>query len=210
MKERNSAYWAVPYLPIDPADIGRQYEPIVRINSQSGKGGVAFIMENYFGFKLPKSMHKEFADVIQRLSEKQGEVSPEQIMAEFKDNYLDKKEPLHFRKLKIEDQPDRDDSTTFVAVAYTDDGVEKSFEATGNGPIDAVQRGLQATLGIQIKILDYTEHALAGGANAQAAAYIQMLDLNSGKSTFGVGVSSNITKASIRAIFSALNRLNLR
>jgi 2-isopropylmalate synthase len=144
------------------------------------------------------------------LSEKQGEVAPEQIMNEFKLNYLDKKEPLHFRKLRIEDLTDHDDTTTFVSVSYTEDGIEKSFEATGNGPIDAVQRGLQSELGIQIKILDYSEHALAGGANAQAAAYIQMLDLASGRSTFGVGVSSNITKASIRAIFSALNRLNLR
>lgn len=209
MKDRNSTFWAVPYLPIDPADIGRQYEPIVRINSQSGKGGVAFIMENYFGFKLPKGMHKEFADVIQSLSEKQGEVTPEQIMSEFKISYLDKKEPLHFRKCKIEDLTDRDESSTSVVVEYTNNGVKKTFEASGNGPIDAVLRGLQTELGIQIKILDYTEHALGGGANAQAAAYIQMLDFDSKRTTFGVGVSSNITKASIRAIFSAINRLNL-
>jgi 2-isopropylmalate synthase len=208
MKERNSSFWAVPYLPIDPADIGRQYEPIVRINSQSGKGGVAFIMETYFGFKLPKGMHKEFADVIQAMSEKQGEITPDQIMSEFKVCYLDKKEPLHFRKCKIEDLTDRDESSTYVVVDYLANGVEKSFEASGNGPIDAVQRGLQQELGIQIKILDYTEHALAGGSSAQAAAYIQMLDMVTGKATFGVGVSSNITKASIRAIFSALNRLN--
>jgi len=210
MKERNSRYWAVPYLPIDPADIGRKYEPIVRINSQSGKGGVAFVMEYYFGFKLPKAMHKEFADVIQAISERQGEVPPEQIMSEFKANYLDKKEPLHFRKLKIEDHSEHDESLTYVIVEYTDHGVFKTFEATGNGPIDAVQRGLQEQLGINIKILDYTEHALSGGANAQAAAYIHMLDLDSNRSTFGVGVSSNITKASIRAIFSALNRLGLK
>lgn len=209
MKERNSQYWAVPYLPIDPADIGRQYEPIVRINSQSGKGGVAFIMENYYGFKLPKAMHKEFADVIQVRSEKQGEVSPEEIMNEFKASYLDKKEPLHFRRLKIEESTENEGANTNVVVVYTDHGVEKSFEATGNGPIDAVQRGLMKELGVQIKILDYTEHALGGGANAQAAAYIHMVDLTSGRATFGVGVSSNITRASIRAIFSALNRLEL-
>lgn len=210
MKERGSQYWAVPYLPIDPADIGRQYEPIVRINSQSGKGGVAFVMEYYFGFKLPKAMHKEFADVIQAISERQGEVPPDQIMSEFKANYLDKKEPLHFRKLKIEDHSEQDESMTYVVVEYTDNGVMKTFEATGNGPIDAVQRGLQEQLGIKIKILDYTEHALSGGGNAQAAAYIHMLDLSSNRSTFGVGVSSNITRASIRAIFSALNRLGLK
>ena len=208
MKDRDSEYWAVPYLPIDPADIGRQYEPIVRINSQSGKGGVAFIMENYFGFKLPKGMHKEFADVIQLLSEKKGEITPEQIMEAFKVNYLDQKEPLHFKKCKIEELTEREDSSTFATVEYTYHGEVRTFEATGNGPIDAVQRGLQKELGIQFKILDYTEHALAGGANAQAAAYIQTVDLATGKTTFGVGVSSNITRASIRAIFSALNRLN--
>jgi 2-isopropylmalate synthase len=209
MKERNSEYWAVPYLPIDPSDIGRQYEPIVRINSQSGKGGVAFIMENYFGYKLPKGMHKEFADVIQKLSESQGEVTPDQIMNEFKASYLEKKEPLHFNKCKIEDVTDRDESCTSAEVTFTNKGVETTFVATGNGPIDAVQRGLMQELGIEIKVLDYSEHALGGGANAQAAAYIQMLDVNSGRTTFGVGVSSNITRASIRAIFSALNRLEL-
>lgn len=210
MRERNSAVWAVPYLPIDPADIGRQYEPIVRINSQSGKGGVAFIMETNFGFKLPKAMHKEFADVIQVLSEKQGEVSPEQIYNEFKISYLDKKEPLHFRKCRFEDLTDQDEScNTKTSLIYTINGDEKYFEATGNGPIDAVLRGLQKELSISVKILDYSEHALGGGANAQAAAYIQMLDMSSGKTTFGVGISSNITRASIRAIFSALNRLNL-
>ncbi|MDF2542707.1 MAG: leuA [Herbinix sp.] len=208
MKERNSSIWAVPYLPIDPSDIGRQYEPIVRINSQSGKGGVAFIMENYFGYKLPKGMHKEFADVIQKMSEKQGEVTPDQIMSEFKHNYLDKKEPLHFVKCRIEDMPEcADECNTHVVVVYTDQGVEKTIEASGNGPIDAVQRGLQSVLNIQLKVLDYSEHALGGGANAQAAAYIHMLDTVTSKATFGVGVSSNITRASIRAIFSALNRL---
>ncbi|MFT4144016.1 MAG: 2-isopropylmalate synthase [Mobilitalea sp.] len=209
MKERDSAIWAVPYLPIDPADIGRQYEPIVRINSQSGKGGVAFVMENYYGYKLPKAMHKEFADVIQLLSEKQGEVSPEQIMSEFKTTYLDKKEPLHFRKCRIEDLADSGESSTAVVLEYTNKSVSKRLEATGNGPIDAVLRGLEAELNVHLKILDYSEHALAGGANAQAAAYIQMLDMDSKKTIFGVGVSSNITRASIRAIFSALNRLNI-
>ena len=209
MKERNSSLWAVPYLPIDPSDIGREYEPIVRINSQSGKGGVAFIMENYFGFKLPKGMHKEFADVIQKLSEKQGEIAPDQIMSEFKSCYLEKKEPLHFNKCRIEDITDRDDSCTSVEVLYTNHGVEKSFVAYGNGPIDAVQRGLMKELDIEIKVLDYSEHALGGGSNAQAAAYIHMLDGKTGRTTFGVGVSSNITRASIRAIFSALNRLDL-
>lgn len=211
MKERENKIWQVPYLPIDPADIGKEYEPIVRINSQSGKGGVAFIMDTYFGFKLPKAMHKEFANVIQEISEKQGEVSPDQIMDCFRREYLDKKEPIHFRKLRVDDLSDhmKTEFDTRVAVTYTDHGAEKVFEAVGNGPIDAAKRGLQQELSADIKILDYEEHALQSGSNSQAAAYIHLLDVNSGRVTYGVGVSSNITRASIRAIFSAVNRLGL-
>ncbi|MBQ4536010.1 MAG: 2-isopropylmalate synthase [Lachnospiraceae bacterium] len=211
LKERGSEIWQVPYLPIDPADIGREYEPIVRINSQSGKGGVAFVMDTYFGFKLPKAMHKEFAKVIQNVSEKQGEVSPEQIMDCFRAEYLDQKEPLHFRKLRMDDLSDTATSAfdTKVTVIYTDKGQEKSFEAVGNGPIDAVKRGLAESLGISIKVLDYEEHALQSGSNSQAAAYIHLLDSETGNVTYGVGVSSNITRASVRAIFSAVNRLGL-
>ena len=211
MKDRNNEFWQVPYLPIDPADIGREYEPIVRINSQSGKGGVAFIMDTYFGFKLPKAMHKEFAKVIQDLSEKQGEVSPEEIMENFREEYLNRKEPIHFRSMRVDDLSGTSKSSfdTKVTVVYTNHGVEKSFEAVGNGPIDAVKRGLAMDLSIDIKILDYEEHALQSGSNSQAAAYIHLLDCDTGKVTYGVGVSSNITRASVRAIFSAINRLEL-
>lgn len=211
MKERNGQIWEVPYLPIDPADIGKEYEPIVRINSQSGKGGVAFIMDTYFGFKLPKGMHKEFANVIQAISEKQGEVSPDQIMDSFRSEYLNQKEPIHFRKLRMDDLSGETKSEfdTRVIVEYTDHDVPKRFEAVGNGPIDAAKRGLQEALSIDIKILDYEEHALQSGSNSQAAAYIHLLDVNSGRVTYGVGVSSNITRASVRAIFSAVNRLEL-
>ena len=211
MKERNNEYWQVPYLPIDPSDIGREYEPIVRINSQSGKGGVAFIMDIYFGFKLPKAMHKEFANVIQKVSEVQGEVSPNEIMNKFAEEYLNRKEPLHFRKLRVDDLSEEieSDFDTRVTVTYTDKGVEKTFTSVGNGPIDAVKRGIEENLGFSIKILDYNEHALQSGSNSQAAAYIHLLDAETGHVTYGVGVSSNITRASVRAIFSAMNRLGL-
>ena len=210
MRERQNEYWQVPYLPIDPADIGREYEPIVRINSQSGKGGVAFVMDTYFGFKLPKAMHKEFANVIQKVSEVKGEVAPEEIMEQFKKEYLDQKEPLHFRRMHITDMSGEGKTfETSIEVHYTDHGIERSFEAVGNGPIDAVRRGLHQNLGLEVKILDYEEHALQSGSNSQAAAYIHLLDSNTGHVTYGVGVSSNITRASVRAIFSALNRLGL-
>ena len=205
--ERQSKIWQVPYLPIDPSDIGREYEPVVRINSQSGKGGVAFVMETFFGFRLPRGMHKEFADIIQKIAEGQGEVAPEQIMEVFREEYLDRKEPYHFRKCKITDFESKGDFTTVAVVTYTDHGVEKQFEGVGNGPIDAVQRGLEEELGINIKVLDYNEHALASGSGAQAASYIHVMDQNTNRVTYGVGVSSNITRASLRGVFSAVNRL---
>ena len=208
LQERNSQYWEVPYLPIDPADIGRKYEPVVRINSQSGKGGVAFVMDTFYGFRLPKGMHKEFADVIQKIAEQQGEVAPEQIMDEFRKNYLDRKEPLHFRRCRITDTETGDgEFATLAHVTYTDHGIEKTFDGVGNGPIDAIQRGMEEALGIQIKVLDYSEHALTAGSGAQAASYIHLMDQATGRVTYGVGVSSNITRASIRGIFSAVNRL---
>ena len=211
MKERNSEIWQVPYLPIDPSDIGREYEPIVRINSQSGKGGVAFIMDTYFGFKLPKDMHREFADVIQAISEQQGEVSPAQIMDAFRSEYLNMKEPLHFRKLQVYDlgEEAREKFDTRAVLTYTDHGEERVIEGIGNGPLDAVRRALMENTDMQIKILDYNEHALQAGSDSQAAAYIYLLDSQTGHTTHGVGVSSNITRASVRAIFSAINRLGL-
>lgn len=211
MKNRKSKIWQVPYLPIDPADIGRIYEPIVRINSQSGKGGVAFVMSSYYGFKLPKGMHREFADVIQSMSEKQGEVPPEQIMDAFRKEYLYQNEPLHFRKLQVTDMSsnNKTDFDTKVRVVFTDHGEMDQFEAVGNGPLDAVQRGFQLKFGFSIRILDYEEHALKSGSDSQAAAYIHLMDGDSGRITYGVGVSSNITRASVRAIFSAVNRLGL-
>ena len=213
MQERKSEIWQVPYLPIDPADIGREYEPIVRINSQSGKGGVAFIMDTYFGFKLPKAMHREFANVIQAISEKQGEVSPDQIMDAFRRGVPGQKGAHPFPPAE-DRRPDRRDrapsfDTGGYRPLYGSRKGEGPLTAVGNGPIDAVQRGLQMELGVRTKVLDYEEHALQSGAGSQAAAYIHLLDADTGRVTYGVGVSSNITRASVRAIFSAVNRLEL-
>ena len=204
MKERNQDWWEVPYLPIDPSDVGREYEPIVRINSQSGKGGVAFVMDSEFGYKLPKAMHKEFADVIQKIAEKQGEVAPATIMEVFIDEYLTLKSPYEFLRARAEDHGERD---TKVELNFNYNGVLKEVEAVGNGPLDAVKVALHDTTDANVTILDYTQHALGEGSNARAAAYICMRDEKTGKVTHGVGVSSNITRAGIRAVFSALNRL---
>ena len=204
MKERNQDWWEVPYLPIDPSDVGREYEPIVRINSQSGKGGVAFVMDSEFGYKLPKAMHKEFADVIQKIAEKQGEVAPATIMEVFTSEYLKLTVPYEFLRARAEDHGDRD---TKVELSFNYNGVLKEVEAVGNGPLDAVKVALHDTTDVNVTILDYTQHALGEGSNARAAAYICMRDEKTGKVTHGVGVSSNITRAGIRAVFSALNRL---
>lgn len=208
MAERKNPYWEVPYLPIDPADIGREYEPIVRINSQSGKGGVAFVLGSQFGYKLPKAMQREFADYIQLISERQGEVSPEEIMDVFRAVYIECKEPIHFKNVRITDTDNGDDTyTSLVNVNYLNHGELKSFSGVGNGPIDAVQSGLDQELGIEVKVLDYSEHALTSGSGAKAVSYIHLLDERSGKTSYGVGISSNITRSSIRALFSAINRM---
>ncbi len=208
MAKRNDGIWEVPYLPIDPSDVGREYEPIVRINSQSGKGGVAFVMDTYFGFKLPKGMHKEFADVIQKIAEAQGEVSPDTIMEKFTEEYLvaktEREYPYEFESCQV---IDNGTNSASVKLSFKYKGEKKYVEAEGTGPIDAVQKAIMKETGVDVKLLDYTEHTLGEGSHAKAAAYIQMLDKTTKKTTFGVGVSSNITRASIRAIFSALDRL---
>jgi len=208
LKERGSKIWEVPYLPIDPADVGREYEPVVRINSQSGKGGVAFVMNTVYGYKLPKAMHREFADVIQLISEREGgEVSPARIMDAFRMEYLKLKEPYEFVSAKVED--DHADEETRVTLVFKYHGREIISEGRGNGPIDAVKVAISKSVGAaDITIVDYDEHALSEGSHAKAAAYIQMKDNKTGKVTFGVGVSGNITRATIRGVFSALNRLS--
>ena len=208
-EEKNPEKWTLPYLYIDPKDVGREYDgDVIRINSQSGKGGVAFVMDSFYGFRLPKGMHKEFADIIQKIAEKQGEVAPEQIMDEFRANYLDRKEPMHFKKCQITDKEYEGGAFATVAIlTFTDHDTERTVEGVGNGPIDAVQRAIEEALGIEIRVLDYNEHALRSGSGAQAASYIHLMDVKSGRATYGVGISSNITRASIRGIFSAVNRL---
>ena len=203
MHERKNPYWEVPYLPIDPTDVGRQYEPIVRINSQSGKGGVAYVMETCYGFKMPKGMHKEFADVIQVIAEKQGEVAPEQIYDTFRKEYLEISSPFELIRYEIEDVG----MDTKAKVIFKYVGQTFESEALGNGPIDAVKAAILSKVKLSARVLDYDEHALTQGSKSKAATYLHMVDLDTGHTTYGVGVSSNITRSSIRSIFSALNRL---
>ncbi|MCD8329933.1 MAG: 2-isopropylmalate synthase, partial [Lachnospiraceae bacterium] len=173
MKERKNPYWEVPYLPIDPTDIGRVYEPIVRINSQSGKGGVAYVMESCFGFKMPKGMQREFADVIQEIAERQGEVAPESIYREFEKEYLAKEGPFQLVHYEISDVG----MDTRVALKFKYKGEIMEAANVGNGPIDAVKGAILSKIPVHTRILDYYEHALTQGSKSKAAAYIHMVDL---------------------------------
>ena len=211
MENRQSNIWQVQYLPIDPSDVGRKYEPIVRINSQSGKGGVAFVLEQYYGFRLPKVMHKEIADRVQLVSERQGEVSPSQIMDEFREMYINAKYPLHFKKMRMEDiTGDGRGYDTKVTLTYTCRDELKTIEGFGNGPIDAIKQGLNTQGGFNTRLTMYEEHALTTGSDSQAATYIELMNADTGEKAFGVGISSNINRSSARAIFSAINRLYFR
>lgn len=202
-REREGQYWEVPYLPIDPSDLGREYEALVRINSQSGKGGIAFVMDRYFGYKMPKKMHKEFADVIQKISEERGEVAPQVIMQKFEEEYLNREEPFKLIKCSVSEE----DSNSNVTVRFLYKGVEKEFTSVGNGPIDSLKKALIKSELINTSILDYAEHSMGEGSEAKAAAYVNMKRIDNVEETFGVGVDSNITTASMKAVFSAINRL---
>lgn len=208
-KERKEKYWEVPYLPVDPSDLGREYEALVRINSQSGKGGVAFVMDKYFGYKMPKDMHKEFADVIQKISEKEGEISPDKIMNKFKEEYLDKVNLFNVSKCTVSDidNPENSELNTKITIGFEYKGEIKTLESLGNGPINALKNALVESKIFDVSIEDYAEHSLGKGSEAMAASYVKIKRNDNNKETYGVGVNSNITLASIRAVFSALARL---
>ena len=195
--------WAVPYLPIDPKDVGRTYEKIIQINSQSGKGGVAYIMDHQFGFKLPKSMHPEVGRIIQREADRTGEeIKPERIYQIFEQEYLQADTPLKLVECEIQTKG----NSTRVNLQMDIDGIIQAFTGIGNGPLDAVGNALKSNRQIQFKLLYYSEHALDQSTSSHAAAYIQ---LAIGKTEiFGVGIDSNISVASIKALLCALNRAN--
>lgn len=209
MQERNNPIWEVPYLPIDPSDIGRQYEPIVRINSQSGKGGVAYVMESMYGFHLPKGLQVDFSKIIQDISEEEGEVSPERVYDTFIEEYVDIEEPYRFVKQRLIDISDEDSVYERRAeITIEVNGEIKELTGLGNGPIDAVKSALNSLPGQYSHLLDYSEHALTSGSSSKAAAYVYLRAKGSAKQEYGVGIHPNITTATIKAIISAMNRLH--
>lgn len=204
VKKSDQGQWEVPYLPIDPGDVGRTYEAVIRINSQSGKGGVAYIMEHSFGYTLPKSMHVELGPMVQSVADMRNEeIKPEKVFEIFKQEYLEMRKPFSF--IKFSHSPmDGESGKIECQISFEYDGVRYDITGMGNGPIDATKKALISTELVDFTILSYHEHSLAGGSDAQAVAYIQMKVGETER--FGVGVDSNIEIASIRALFCAINR----
>ena len=207
MKESGSEMWEVPYLPIDPADVGRQYEPIIRINSQSGKGGAAFVMAANFGYDLPKAMHPEFGHIVQVESDRVGtELKPQRIYELFKEAYIDATAPYQLLRHSFAEFTD-EEGRSHVTFAGTIRYRETVFQVngSGNGPIDAFFNAIHGQKMDRYTFVDYTEHAISDGSDSQAVAYIQLRDQN-GKDVFGVGLDHNINLAPLRGILSAINR----
>ncbi|MEE1818168.1 2-isopropylmalate synthase [Streptomyces sp. SP18ES09] len=200
--------WAVPYLPIDPKDVGRSYEAVIRVNSQSGKGGIAYVLKNDHKLDLPRRMQIEFSKIIQQKTDTEGgEVTPAAIWAVFQDEYLpspdgsaDRWGRIQLRSGQSTSDTDGTDTLTVEAVV---DGVDTVLTGAGNGPISAFFAALQS-VGVDARLLDYQEHTMSEGASAQAASYIECaID---GKVLWGIGIDANTTRASLKAVISAVNR----
>ncbi|AZG47373.1 2-isopropylmalate synthase [Gordonia insulae] len=195
--------WQVPYLPIDPKDVGRNYEAVIRVNSQSGKGGVAYIMKADHGMNLPRRLQIEFSREIQKITDGEGgEVSPKDMWDVFADEYLNPIRPLERMRQKV-DAAEVDGGEDHITAVVKVDGVEREIGGSGNGPLAAFVDAL-STVGYEVRVLDYSEHALTAGGDASAAAYVET-EVN-GETVWGVGIASSITTASLRAVVSAVNR----
>ncbi len=205
-----SGIWAVPYLPMDPSDVGRTYESIIRINSQSGKGGVAYVLEKDFGFKLPKEMQPEVGKVIQAVTDREGrELLHSEIFQTFENEYLFMDSPYElesFNVVKRHINKGEKKSQADVEATLLVNGSEKTILASGNGPLDAFCSALKQEVAGDFTLTRYHEHAMNGGSSAKAAAYIE-IQMPSGAVSWGVGVDTDIIIASIKAVLSSLNRL---
>lgn len=187
--------WQVPYLPIDPKDVGRTYEAVIRVNSQSGKGGVAYIMKADHGLVLPRRLQIEFSQAIQQITDGEGgEVSPKAIWGAFSEEYLAPITPLERIRQKVV-ASEVDGGTDTITAIVKIDGVEREIVGAGNGPLAAFVDALGA-IGYDINVLDYSEHAMSSGEEAQAAAYVEASI--GGRTVWGVGIATSITTASLR------------
>ena len=207
MKESGTDYWEIPYLPIDPADVGREYEPIIRINSQSGKGGAAFVMSNNFGYDLPKRMHPEFSKLVQaKCEELERELIPKELFEVFEKNYLEHPMKYRLTRRKIyEESENGRDYVHFKGRMKIGDDSEVVLQGTGNGPIDAFFNALKAVGINQYQFISYSQHAISQGSDSKAVSYIE-LKKPDGKNIFGIGIDSNVNVASVLGVLNAINR----
>ncbi|MCE5362549.1 2-isopropylmalate synthase [Pseudomonas anguilliseptica] len=197
-QQQADAVWEVPYLPIDPADIGRDYEAVIRVNSQSGKGGITFLLEQEYGINLPRRMQIEFSQVVQKETDRLGlEMTAAQIYQLLETEYLQATAPYALKGHRLQEE----NGTSAVDVEVVNAGETQHWRGIGKGPLEALVAGLP----VDVEIMDYSEHAIGAGTNAKAAAYIE-LRVNGGRALHGVGIDENLTTASFRALFSALNR----
>jgi len=198
--------WQVPYLPIDPKDIGRTYEAVIRVNSQSGKGGIAYVLESEFGLQLPRRMQIEFSKAVQQVADETGrELTGSEILRLFEREYLEVERPLAFKDYWASSKGDDEDRRHGVEAIILNDGAEQRIKGHGTGPIGAFIDGLNRSLGLEVVIHDYTEHARGSGADADAVAYVEA-GIGDGPSTFGCAIHGDIITASLEAAISAINR----
>ena len=197
-QQKQDALWEVPYLPIDPADIGRDYEAVIRVNSQSGKGGITFLLEQEYGISLPRRMQIEFSQVVQRETDRLGlEMTAAQIHQLLETEYLQARSPYTLKGHRLQEE----NGTSAVDIEVIEGAEKHHWRGIGKGPLEA----LAAALPVAVEVMDYSEHAIGAGTNAKAAAYIE-LRVNGGRALHGIGIDENLTTASFRALFSALNR----
>ncbi|MDD5456248.1 MAG: 2-isopropylmalate synthase, partial [Candidatus Margulisbacteria bacterium] len=202
---KDESLWEVPYLPIDPADLGRSYEQIIRLNSQSGKGGTAFVLEKELGYCLPREIYSEVGVLMQSIADQTGvEVSSEKMVAAFKKEYLEADGPLTLKNVKIDTTPA---GTVQCILSIGFNSTDKEISGLGNGPLDACHSALKTIRGLgDFNIGFYSEHALTSGSGSQAIAYVRIEKPDNDKGYFGVGIDVSITLAAIKALVCALNR----
>ena len=207
MRETNNPIWEVPYLPIDPSDVGRTYEEVVRVNSQSGKGGVAYLIERDHGLSMPRRLQIEFSQIIQKIADETGkEIIASEIWETFRKTYLNNEGKFNFVEHHIKSSSNSQSQEDLLKIKITEDGIEKQIEGSGNGPIDAFISALKNDLNLSVKISDFHQHAISTGSDAKAVAYIEIQ--NKGESSWGVGMHANTVIASFLSVISGLNKIS--
>jgi len=197
-------FWQVPYLPIDPADLNRSYDAVVRVNSQSGKGGVSFLLQQVAGFELPRRLQIEFSKIVQKVSDETSkEVNSDNIVSLFKSSYLAVDAPYRYMSSHVIDE-ETSDVVTKIVVSHDEQRMELSGH--GNGPLDAAANAIGEHMGMTVSVADYHEHGMSAGSDAAAVSYVEV-KVGEHATIFGVGQDKNITTAAIKALINGVNRV---